>query len=112
MAGEGVVAQSTLQGIGAQSVNDRIIAVATVKQVVTIATVNVVIASAAVNAVGLIAAVQRVVTLQSIDAVGAAVKAANDVVTRSGLPFGRHSFPLFLKSPTCSFFFVSTDTTG
>src|SRR4029079_18644746 len=29
-----------------------------------------------------------------------------------GLPAGCHSRPAFLKSPTNSFFFVSTDTTG
>ena len=28
------------------------------------------------------------------------------------VPFGRHSRPLFLKSPTSSFFFVSTEITG
>src|SRR5271165_4350001 len=34
------------------------------------------------------------------------------MLTSSGLPFGRHSRPLFLKLPTNSFFFVSTDMTG
>ena len=30
----------------------------------------------------------------------------------SGSPFGRNSRPAFLKSPTSSFFFVSTDMAG
>src|ERR1035437_4007660 len=32
--------------------------------------------------------------------------------TSSGEPFGRHSRPAFLKSPTNSFFFVSTEISG
>ena len=32
--------------------------------------------------------------------------------TFSGSPFGRHSRPSFLNSPTSSFFFVSTEITG
>ena len=32
--------------------------------------------------------------------------------TRSGSPLGRHSRPAFLKSPTSSFFLVSTQITG
>src|SRR3954449_3641348 len=32
--------------------------------------------------------------------------------TASGVPFGRHSRPAFLKSPTSSFFLVSTEITG
>src|SRR3954462_12345022 len=32
--------------------------------------------------------------------------------TSSGEPFGRHARPAFLKSPTSSFFLVSTETTG
>src|SRR6476660_844602 len=32
--------------------------------------------------------------------------------TSSGAPFGRHARPAFLKSPTSSFFFVSTEITG
>ena len=32
--------------------------------------------------------------------------------TRSGCPAGLYSRPPFLNSPTFSFFFVSTDTTG
>src|SRR6201997_2517824 len=34
------------------------------------------------------------------------------MLTSSGLPWRRHSRPLFLKLPTNSFFFVSTDMTG
>jgi hypothetical protein len=33
-------------------------------------------------------------------------------LTRSGLPFGRHSRPSFLKFPTSSFFLQSTEMTG
>src|SRR5215203_5608640 len=32
--------------------------------------------------------------------------------TRSGSPVGCHSRPVFVKSPTNSFFFVSTEITG